>query len=209
MLIQITRRFVCQYQFRAVRKRPRDGDTLLLAAVLWWFTSRPRPRLAASGLFLLMYAFGRLTVEFWRLPDQHIGYLFGGWFTMGHLLTLPMLIGGVLLLDEPAAALDLKESPATSALRALLVRHHLDLIALTRGAAGALLVTADEVIDQPGISTVVRDTVGAGDSFTGALAIGLLRGEDLSRVHQRAVDVAAFVCTKAGATPELLPEFKR
>ena len=42
-----------------------------------------------------------------------------------------------------------------------------------------------------------------------ALAIGLLRGEDLSRIHQRAVDVAAFVCTKAGATPELLPEFKR
>ena len=73
-------------------------EGLLLAAVLWWFTSRPRPRLAASGLFLLMYAFGRLTVEFWRLPDQHIGYLFGGWYTMGHLLTLPMLIGGVALL---------------------------------------------------------------------------------------------------------------
>jgi phosphatidylglycerol:prolipoprotein diacylglycerol transferase len=66
--------------------------------VLWWFTARPRPRLAASGLFLVMYAFGRLTVEFWRMPDEHIGYLFGGWFTMGHLLTLPMLIGGVVLL---------------------------------------------------------------------------------------------------------------
>jgi len=39
--------------------------------------------------------------------------------------------------------------------------------------------------------------------------IGLLRGEDLSLIHQRAVDVAAFVCTKAGATPELLPEFRR
>jgi len=73
-------------------------EGLLLAAVLWWFTSRPRPRLAASGLFLVMYAFGRLTVEFWRMPDEHIGYLFGGWFTMGHLLTLPMLLGGVVLL---------------------------------------------------------------------------------------------------------------
>ena len=55
----------------------------------------------------------------------------------------------------------------------------------------------------------VMDTVGAGDSFTAALVIGLLRGEDLSLIHQRAVDVAAFVCTKPGATPELLPEFKR
>jgi phosphatidylglycerol:prolipoprotein diacylglycerol transferase len=45
-----------------------------------------------------MYALGRLTVEFWRLPDAHIGYLAGGWLTMGHLLTLPMLLaGGVLL----------------------------------------------------------------------------------------------------------------
>ncbi|MBM4212436.1 MAG: prolipoprotein diacylglyceryl transferase [Gammaproteobacteria bacterium] len=73
-------------------------EGLLLAAVLWWFTSRDRPRLAPSGLFLVMYAFGRLTVEFWRLPDAHIGYLAGGWFTMGHLLTLPMLLAGVALL---------------------------------------------------------------------------------------------------------------
>jgi len=45
-----------------------------------------------------MYAFGRLTVEFWRLPDAHIGYLAGGWFTMGHLLTLPMLVVGIALM---------------------------------------------------------------------------------------------------------------
>lgn len=70
----------------------------LLALVLWWFTSTSRPRYAASGLFLLMYASGRLLVEFWRLPDAHIGYLAGGWLTMGHLLTLPMWIAGVVLL---------------------------------------------------------------------------------------------------------------
>jgi len=73
-------------------------EGLLLAAVLWWFTSRDRPRLAPSGLFLVMYSLGRLTVEFWRLPDAHIGYLAGGWLTMGHLLTLPMLLAGVALL---------------------------------------------------------------------------------------------------------------
>ena len=78
----------------------------------------------------------------------------------------------VLIACDIARGLD-----TTAALRAPLVRHHLDLIALTRGAAGALLVTADEVIDQPGISTVVRDTVGAGDSFTAALVVGRLRGD--------------------------------
>ena len=70
----------------------------LLAAVLWWFTSKPRPQWAPSGLFLIMYASGRLIVEFWRMPDAHIGYLAGGWLTMGHVLTLPMLLAGIALL---------------------------------------------------------------------------------------------------------------
>lgn len=73
-------------------------EGLLLAIVLWWFTSKPRPRLAPSGLFLVMYGLGRLTVEFWRMPDAHIGYLYGGWLTMGHLLTLPMLLAGLALM---------------------------------------------------------------------------------------------------------------
>lgn len=73
-------------------------EGLLLAIVLWWFTGRARPRLAPSGLFLVIYALGRLVVEFWRLPDAHIGYLAGGWLTMGHLLTLPMLLAGLVLL---------------------------------------------------------------------------------------------------------------
>ena len=78
-------------------------EGLLLAIVLWWYTAKPRPRLAPSGLFLIMYGAARLTVEFWRLPDEHLneaahGYLFGGWFTMGMLLTLPMLLVGFTLM---------------------------------------------------------------------------------------------------------------
>jgi phosphatidylglycerol:prolipoprotein diacylglycerol transferase len=73
-------------------------EGLLLFAVLWWFTSRPRPRLAPAGLFLAMYGGARTLVEFWRLPDAHIGYLYGGWLTMGHLLSLPMLLAGLGLL---------------------------------------------------------------------------------------------------------------
>lgn len=73
-------------------------EGLLLAVVTWWYTTKPRPQLAPAGVFLLMYALGRLTVEFWRLPDVQIGYLYGGWLTMGHVLTLPMAIGGLVLL---------------------------------------------------------------------------------------------------------------
>ena len=78
-------------------------EGLVLFVILWWYTSKPRPRLAPSGLFLVLYGAARFTVEFWRLPDEHLnpeagGYLFGGWFTMGMLLTLPMILVGVALL---------------------------------------------------------------------------------------------------------------
>ena len=106
-------------------------------------------------------------------------------------------------LDPVLAACGVPLGPdPTASLRALLVRHRLDLVALTRGAAGALLVSATEVIDQPGIPTMVRDTVGAGDSFTAALVVGLLRGEPLSTLARVACETAAAVCAHAGALPE-------
>jgi phosphatidylglycerol---prolipoprotein diacylglyceryl transferase len=73
-------------------------EGLLLFAVLWWFTSRPRPRLAPSGLFLIIYGSVRFLVEFVRVPDEHIGYLAGGWLTEGQLLSIPMVIAGVAML---------------------------------------------------------------------------------------------------------------
>jgi phosphatidylglycerol:prolipoprotein diacylglycerol transferase len=78
-------------------------EGVLLFVVLWIYTARPRPRMAPAGLFLVIYSLARITVEFWRLPDEHMnkaehGYLFGGWFTMGMLLSLPMLIAGIALL---------------------------------------------------------------------------------------------------------------
>jgi phosphatidylglycerol:prolipoprotein diacylglycerol transferase len=78
-------------------------EGLVLFVILWWYTARPRPRLAPSGLFLILYSVARIVVEFWRMPDEHLneaagGYLFGGWFTMGMLLSLPMLLVGLTLL---------------------------------------------------------------------------------------------------------------
>ena len=74
-------------------------EGLLLFVILWWYTSKPRPRMAPSGLFLIVYSLARMTVEFWRVPDAHINYLAGtGWLTMGMLLTLPMLLIGLTLM---------------------------------------------------------------------------------------------------------------
>ena len=78
-------------------------EGVLLFIIVWWFTSKPRPRMAPSGLFLVIYSLARITVEFWRMPDVHLneatgGYLIGEWFTMGILLSLPMLLIGLTLL---------------------------------------------------------------------------------------------------------------
>jgi phosphatidylglycerol:prolipoprotein diacylglycerol transferase len=73
-------------------------EGLVLFAIIWWFTSKPRPRYAPSGLFLIVYGLARFGIEFVRVPDEHLGYLAGGWFTMGQLLSLPMILGGIVLM---------------------------------------------------------------------------------------------------------------
>ncbi|MCI0436284.1 MAG: prolipoprotein diacylglyceryl transferase, partial [Gemmatimonadetes bacterium] len=73
-------------------------EGILLFAAIWWYTSKPRPRLAPAGLFLTLYAIFRILVEFVRVPDAHIGYLALGWLTMGQLLSLPVLAAGIAML---------------------------------------------------------------------------------------------------------------
>jgi phosphatidylglycerol:prolipoprotein diacylglycerol transferase len=73
-------------------------EGVLLFALLWWFSSRPRPRMAVSALFLLGYGVFRFAVEFVRMPDAHLGYLAFDWLTLGQLLSAPMILGGIFLL---------------------------------------------------------------------------------------------------------------
>ena len=72
-------------------------EGLVLFGIIWWFTSRPRPRWAPSALFLILYGVARSCIEFVRVPDEHIGYLAGGWLTEGQVLSVPMVILGVAL----------------------------------------------------------------------------------------------------------------
>jgi fructokinase len=94
-------------------------------------------------------------------------------------------------------------------LQALLTRHALRLVALTRGGQGSLLVSAAGRSERPAVAVEVADTVGAGDAFTAALALGLLRGWALDETNRLAAEVAAFVCSRPGGAPELPPELRR
>jgi len=73
-------------------------EGVALFVILWLFSSRSRPTMAVSGLFLLCYGVFRFAVEFVRVPDAHIGYLMFDWVTMGQMLSLPMVIVGLLWL---------------------------------------------------------------------------------------------------------------
>ena len=73
-------------------------EGLALFLILMWYSRRPRPRAAVSGLFLLGYGIFRLIAEFFRQPDAHIGFLAMQWLTMGMLLSLPMIAAGIIIM---------------------------------------------------------------------------------------------------------------
>ena len=89
-------------------------EGIVLFALLWWFTRRPRPAMAASGVFLVGYGVARTLVEFVRVPDAHLGYLAFGWVTMGQVLTLPMIVAGFVLVIMAAARHELPSAPASA-----------------------------------------------------------------------------------------------
>ena len=69
-------------------------EGLILFIILWIYTSKKRPIGFPSAVFLIVYGLFRIFIEFFRLPDAHIGYLFDDWLTLGQVLTLPMMIIG-------------------------------------------------------------------------------------------------------------------
>ncbi|MEN9675676.1 MAG: 5-dehydro-2-deoxygluconokinase [Verrucomicrobiota bacterium] len=82
-------------------------------------------------------------------------------------------------------------------------RFALDTVILTLGAAGCRVWCDDVWTTEPGRNVPVVDTVGAGDSFTAAFLMGRLLGWSVPTTVRLATDIAAYVCTQSGATPEL------
>ena len=93
-------------------------------------------------------------------------------------------------------------------LRQLIRLFHLRLVAYTRGAEGSMLVTPSGLAEHPGCKPKAIDTVGAGDSYTATMCMGLLSGHPISDVIHHASRVAAFVCEQPGATPVLPDELR-
>lgn len=73
-------------------------EGLVLFIILWFYSAKPRHRGQVSGLFLLGYGVFRFLIEFVREPDSHLHDLAQNWLTMGQLLSLPMIIGGLFLI---------------------------------------------------------------------------------------------------------------
>lgn len=74
-------------------------EGLLLFIILWWYSSKPRLQGHVSGMFLAGYGVFRFLVEYTREPDAFLGLLPGG-FTMGQLLSIPMVLIGVALISR-------------------------------------------------------------------------------------------------------------
>ncbi|HVF88382.1 MAG TPA: PfkB family carbohydrate kinase, partial [Pyrinomonadaceae bacterium] len=79
----------------------------------------------------------------------------------------------------------------------------LEMVCVTRGSRGSLMVTPVDLIEHPGLEVTVADTVGSGDAFTAALAHHYLRHAPLEGIAEAANRLGAWVATQTGATPEI------
>ena len=85
----------------------------------------------------------------------------------------------------------------------LLGKYNLDMLVLTCGVNGSYVFAPNLKSFQETPAVEVADTVGAGDSFTGAFTSAILAGMPITDAHKLAVEVSAYVCTQNGAMPKL------
>lgn len=86
--------------------------------------------------------------------------------------------------------------------------YNLDMLILTCGEVGSYIFYDSKVSYQETPVVKVADTVGAGDSFTAAFVVALLKDMSVEDAHKNAVKVSAYVCTREGAVPEIPDDLK-
>lgn len=97
---------------------------------------------------------------------------------------------------------EFESSDNLNQIKFILDKFNLQLICLTRGDKGSLLISDHKISDHNGIKTQISNAIGAGDAFTATIAHGLLRNWNLDKLNKRANKVGAFVASKEGAMPD-------
>jgi fructokinase len=125
------------------------------------------------------------------------------------LIQESLLLANVFKINEDEVVIFRKlfglEGTETEICQKIKETYSLNYLALTKGESGSYLFGNDEVSFEPTPVVTVEDTVGAGDSFTSSMVMGILNKKPLKEIHQKAVQISAFVCTQKGATP-ILPD---
>jgi fructokinase len=116
---------------------------------------------------------------------------------------VPLVLG---LLGLPAGEGTAGEQLRWGAERLLDEFPMLEMVAVTRGGHGSLLVTRAEWNEHPGLPIQVADTIGAGDAFTAALTHYMLRGADLATLNEAGNRWGGWVASHSGAMPALPDE---
>ncbi len=88
-------------------------EGLVIFCVLFALSRKrpPRPQGTFLGAFLVLYGIFRFLIEFVREPDVQLGYLWGGWLTMGQVLSAPLIVAGIALLIYAARTRHPQEGP--------------------------------------------------------------------------------------------------
>ena len=97
--------------------------------------------------------------------------------------------------------INLKGEDLDSKVKELMQKYNLKLLAFTKGMQGSILYTTTKKSEMPTPKIDVKDTVGAGDSFAAAMAIGFVNKLPLRSLHEKAIEIASFVCESNGSMP--------
>jgi fructokinase len=114
---------------------------------------------------------------------------------------LPLVLLGTGAGSHPSSTDD--EDGLLRGVRLLLERYPIKLVCVTLGAVGSLLATREAFHRHPGLTTTVKDTVGAGDAFTAALTHYYLRGAPLAVLNDAGNRWGAWMASQTGAMPPL------
>lgn len=111
----------------------------------------------------------------------------------------------VLIVNEPEALelLGLTDTDDWASVATLLLQRGPEAVVITLGASGALLATADAILEIPALAVTVVDTTGAGDAFCGAFAAARAEGRSMAECARIGVISGSLATTKAGAQPSM------